>query len=324
MAIFATADDKYVPACTMALRSFQRWFPDCSYFLLGTRAAMSQRSIALLERYKIELIDVDLAHRFRRSACCDNGNAVERFYLFSGPELLWAKGYRYSLSVDGDVFCSRPFDLQALCDGVEGFRGRAIGTLARTLRNKQRQQHQKFDFEDWRVRDVLGMDENHCRSRWEVNSGVLVWNNMAMARHRLAEQAARVFDACGRCFCGDQELLAFTAAACGLPFTEMDDTFNFRFFEGAAQPDPRLIEQMRRGECNRIRIVHFVFSKPWCPVRAPSAVKAHFINAWRVFVLDELGNEGQAFFDDLSHVRVRFPIGFSWNIARKIRSRLRQ
>ena len=32
-AIYAAADDSYVPTAVMALRSFQRWYPDYGYFL---------------------------------------------------------------------------------------------------------------------------------------------------------------------------------------------------------------------------------------------------------------------------------------------------
>src|SRR5436309_2345139 len=109
VAVFAAADDGYVPYAVMALRSFQRWFPDCGYFLLASRAAMSVQSIALLGRYGIELIDVDDAARFARPARYKNVNPPECFYLFKGPELLAERGYRYSLAVDGDVFCSRRF-----------------------------------------------------------------------------------------------------------------------------------------------------------------------------------------------------------------------
>lgn len=37
VAMFAAEDNKYMPNRVMAVRSFQRWLPDCRYFLLGMR-----------------------------------------------------------------------------------------------------------------------------------------------------------------------------------------------------------------------------------------------------------------------------------------------
>jgi hypothetical protein len=81
----------------MALRSFQRWFPECSYFLLGTRASMSDRSLALLERYEIDLIDTDEAERFARP--WDKPiYPPETFYYLKGPETLARRGFAYSVA----------------------------------------------------------------------------------------------------------------------------------------------------------------------------------------------------------------------------------
>jgi hypothetical protein len=320
VAIFATADERYVPPSVMALRSFQRWFPEYNYFLLGLRVAMSAQSLALISRYGIELIDVDEAVRFVRPARYKNVNPLECFYIFKGPELLAERGYRYSLSVDGDVFCPRRFDLSAMCEGIQGFGGRPVGTLARTLGYKQRQQNEEFDFNDQRVYDVLGIDQEICQTRYEVNSGVVAWNNVAMAECEFFKKAVRVFKDCHGCFRGDQELLAFTAAAYHLPFSELDDSYNYNFFEDSLRCDAELREQMRQGQCWRIRIVHFVWCKPWRPTVAQHAVKAYFINQWRQFVLRELGDEAHALFEDLSFVRVRHPIGPFWNALRKVRA----
>ena len=320
IAIFATADNTYVPHSVIALRSFQRWFSDCGYFLLGSRAAMSVQSMAFLRRYGIELIDVNDAARFARPARYKNVNPPECFYLFKGPELLAERGYRYSLAVDGDVFCSRRFDLRAVCKGIQGFAGRPVGTLTRTLRNKQHQRNEEFDFGDQLVYDALGIDEETCRTRYEVNSGVVFWNNSAMAECRLFEKAVRLFENCHGCFRGDQELLAFTAAVHSLPFSELDDSYNYNFFEDSLRVNHSFQEEMRRGRCQRIRIVHFVFSKPWRTPASPSAVKAHFINEWRQFVLSELGDGASTLFGDLSLVRVRHPISPFWNLLRAVRA----
>src|SRR5215210_8073680 len=243
VAFFSTADEAYVPACVMALRSFQRWFPQCGYFLLGTRASMSDRSLAMLDRYEIELIDTDETKRFVRPPYKPvkphKLNPPEVFYTFKGPETLAERGFAYSIAVDGDVFCPRSFDVGAALRGVRGFRARPVGTLARTLEWKAREPFGggPFTFTTDSVRDALGINQEMLATNYEVNAGVVFWNNEAATEYGLFETAARVFAACSGCFEGEQSLLAFTTAASRIPVADLSDAYNFSFFVDSLKPD---------------------------------------------------------------------------------------
>jgi hypothetical protein len=317
--VFAAADESYVPYAAMALRSFQRWFPSWGYFLAGKRASMSPQSLDLLDRFEIELLDIDASQRFIRHEDYRKRYPVEIFNYLLVPEVLANRGITYSIGIDGDVFCARPFDFQCVFRNIEGFGGRPVGTLRRALLYRERKYPggEVFAFE--RVRDVLGIDEDLLDTRFEVNAGVVFWNNQAMARVGLSEKATTVFAECeGRVHC-DQTLLTLTAASHRLPFTELDATYNFCFSESFRE-SPELRRKLRRGECQDICIVHFAFAKPWRTTVTQSAIKAHFINSWRIFVVEELGDHAVDFFEDLSVVRARYPIGPFWNMVRRLRS----
>lgn len=316
VAVFAAADDQYVPKAVMALRSFQRWHSDWSYFLLATKAALSQESLAFIQRYNIELLDVDETHRFLKQGRNKHNYPLETIYKLKGPELVFQRGFTYSIGIDGDVFCARPLEIENLLGTIEGYAGVAVGDFGRTLGNKQREQNEEFDFSLERVRDTLGVDEVALSTTYEVNGGVLFWNNVAMAKLGLFDKVHQVFRQCQGCFEGGQDLMTFTAAVHDIPFMELGDSLNFSFFEDASvRLNNELREEVRRGEFQRIYIVHFVYCKPWLRPNHPTVVKAHFINAWRQFVVDELGDKAYELFDDLSVVR---PVSLAYRLWTRV------
>jgi hypothetical protein len=312
IAVFAAANDGYVPKAVMALRSFQRWYPDYGYFLLGAKAAMSRESLKFIRHHNIELLDVDEAHRFVKQGRTKNRFPVETIYRLKGPELLAERGFTYSIQADGDVFCVRPLEIENLLGRIEGFAGVVVGDLGRTLGNKQREENEEFDFSLERVRDTLGLelDDASLRTKYEVNGGVLFWNNVFMAKLGLFDRVIQVFRACRGCFEGSQDLMTFTAAVHDIPFLELGDPYNFSFFEDhSLRIDEKVQREVRRGKFQHIYIVHFLYCKPWLRPNRPDVAKAHFINAWRQFVVDELGDKAYELFDDLSVVR---PVSFAY------------
>jgi len=326
LAVYAAADDSYVPKAVMALRSFQRWHPDYSYYLLGTKAAMSQESLQFIRQFNIELIDVDESHRFVKLEQYKYPYPLETVIKLKGPELLAERGFLYSIVIDGDVFCARPLELEGLLGRIEGYAGRVVGDLARTLGNKQKEQNEEFNFSLELVCKTLGIDEAALSTNYEVNGGVLLWNNMFMAKLGLFDRVTQVFRQCRGCFEGGQDLMTFVAAAHNIPFTEVGDPYNFNFFEDSLRFDAVLQERIRMGQFHDIYIVHFVWCKPWLRQYRPSLVKMYFINAWRQFIVDELGETAYGLFDDLSIIQ---PVSFAnrlWNrvlrVSRLVRCNL--
>src|SRR5262245_5728838 len=127
IAIFTSANSSYVPKAAVALLSFRRWHPEFDYFVLGTKARMHPKTLTLLEDYEIELIDVGESRRLvRKEELVQKALPVETFYLLNGPELLAERGFDYSISIDGDVFCYRPLQLDSVLHLVQGFAGRPV------------------------------------------------------------------------------------------------------------------------------------------------------------------------------------------------------
>jgi hypothetical protein len=228
------------------------------------------------------------------------------------------------------VFCRRSFDLGAVLPGVGVFRAKPVGTLGRTIEWKSRGPFGRgpFTFTRDSVRDALGIDPAKLATNYEVNAGLIFWNNAAAAEHTLFEAVTNVFAACDGCFEADQDLLAFTAAAHGIPFAELSEAYNFCGFADTSHFDTigtNLRKQVRIGNLAHVCIVHFWNQKPWqrpdtWPHRPPPSIMTTFVNDWRRFVVSELGDTAFGLFDDLAVVRVRRPVKPFWNLLRRLRS----
>jgi lipopolysaccharide biosynthesis glycosyltransferase len=321
MAIFATANDQYVPKAVMALRSFQRWHPGYGYFLLGTKSAMSRESLDFIHKFSIKLLEVDERQRFAGQVQYKVSYPAEVFYKLRGAELIAEHGFEYSMAIDGDVFCARPLEIESVLDRIEGYAARPVGTLGRTFGWKQKHQN-TIDFSFEHIRNLLGINEQSLTTRYEINGGVVIWNNRAMMKIGLFEKAMDIFQLCRGSFVSEQDLLAITSAKHEIPFLELGDPYNFNFFEDSYRNDAVLIRRIRKGQFEDIQIVHFVWCKPWLRPARPNAAKAYFINAWRKYVIEELGVDANELFDDLSPVRAFTFTDRVFSRARRIGSKI--
>lgn len=309
LAFYASADDRYVPKAVLALRSFQRWHPQFGYVLIGTTASMSPSSWALIRRYGIEFIDVNDASRFPvqgRFAYKDR----ERFYSLRGPELLAARGFDYSVQVDGDVYCPKPLDLDnlhGLLVRTHGLAARPVGSLDRTLRHRYGDRNPDFDFSHRTVRKALGLSRWTLLTHYEYGSGVVYFNNAAMVEHGLYEGCIDVFNRCRGYLSGDQDLLAFSAAVMRLPVLHVGHGYHFTFFEDSPWGDGLLQRRIDRGDYEGVHVVHFVFVKPWLPIERPTPAKVDLVNSWRAFIRGELGSEARRYFDVVDPIVGQIP-----------------
>jgi pyruvyltransferase len=134
LAVFSAGTEDYVGYIVTAMRSFMR-HPEqrpMDFHVLGR--GFSPRSLELLRRHGIHYLDLDLTDVFPRGT--HDRYPSECFWIFKGPELFHELGYEFSLSVDGDVWCNRPLDLDWLPEvrhlaGIR--RGKTVGDFLSRL-----------------------------------------------------------------------------------------------------------------------------------------------------------------------------------------------
>src|SRR5262249_142623 len=156
-------------------------------------------NIELLRKHGVELLDVDETRRLVRKGVFKDKYPIEAFYKLKGPELLAERGFDYSITIDGDVFCYQSLPIDPILPDVTGYAGRIVGTLERTLRFKQVERNPEFDFSMKQIWRRLGLDQRVLRKRYEINNGFIIWNNTAMANIRFYDRALDVFNQCAGC-----------------------------------------------------------------------------------------------------------------------------
>lgn len=309
MAIVSAANDAYVPAATVALRSFQKWHPELDYFILATCDRLRDDTRKYIERNGIGIINIAEEDRLV-SSVPDPVYPPEAFFRLQAPELLADMGYTHTLYVDGDVYYNAPVNWQDLLPNVTGIAGRRVGTVSRLLDILYRKNGTAYDWSRDNALAHLGLTQQRLNASLEHNNGVLIWNNQAMKRIGFYGLNRDLFYRCNRCFQHDQELLSFVAVLHDLEFQELSDRFNFSFFEdslGTVHPDVYTLDrQLRRelalGYYGGVHMVHFVYSKPWKTYDVLPKTKAYFINRWRAHARDELNGAAPGIFADLSPV----------------------
>lgn len=268
VAVFCTADERYVVPALIALESVRRFHPSCGYFVIGNAKEIPLQSIELLRRNGIEFIHSD------RNEAFDSDVWPNTAYLaLFGPEILAGRGFDYSLGLDPDTLCVTPLDLERVYARTEGFAGIA----------NQAPRSSNFSAPE-RVKELYGLHEDVLRGA-NTNTGVVFWNNRAAASFRLGERSIDCYRHLleqGVPVVGDQALFALVSVLHeGLPFQHLDYRYNYRL---GNEKDLKL---SARG----VKIFHYTGIKPWQPWRPASLLErllppkwTRYRKLWRRFV----------------------------------------
>lgn len=269
---FSTADDKYARYSAVSLLSVRKWRPDIDLFIIGS--FFSDETKQFLSKYDIQYIEVDLDNLFHTSW----DYPKECYYIFSGPEILKKKGYKYSMYVDGDVYCHNDpinFDLKRIKDFA--------GAMT------------KSD-----IRAILGEDASTALSIYQnestlsenrIQTGIVYFNNNSLAKKDFLNSIASVYQTAidnNIPRKGDDSLLAlFRLAYPDWRYEDLGRKYNFISF--GAQ---RGVKYIRTDEDMLIHavFVHFTnHAKPWQNNgRFPTYTFTYFYHQWRRHAIDSL------------------------------------
>jgi len=110
-AIFCTSNNIYIPKCCVALLSVKKFNPEYDFYVFTS--SISNDHAQLCDRLNIKYIILDLQAYFYQEWRYPR----ECFYHFKCPELLYNMGYKYSIFIDGDIYCNNKIEIEwsSLC-----------------------------------------------------------------------------------------------------------------------------------------------------------------------------------------------------------------
>ena len=262
LAIYCTADERYVAPSVVALTSIRRFHPEAHYCLIADETKISAEKRHLLDAMQIELIpcsadQIDYVGPWPREA----------FLKLRGPEILLDRGFRFSLCVDGDTLCLRSLALDNILGKVSGYAG---------IRSQYRVGECFTDPEF--VRRRYGLSERQTNDA-TTNTGVIFWNNSFAAQLNFFQRCVRCWQECSpqgpEFFKGaDQSLFALASLLePQLPWLPLGQEYNYR----CHRPDVANLALPR----NKIRVVHYTWKKPWETIGVTSPRKDRLLFSFR-------------------------------------------
>ena len=246
VAVYCTADAGYVVPSLIALASMRRFHPEHDYFIIADRDRLSPGQEQIISKQGIELI-----HFGKNQLFADVAHLTkECYWKFVGPEIFLPRSFRFSMLIDGDTLCVRPFEFTELLPLIEGYAG---------IRRYESARHWSFRYPEW-IQRQFRLAPEIMESDY-TNTGVVIWNNQKMVELGLLERAVTCYGVCCRVHpgmfrVGDQSLMALISEIQPrLPWFILPATDNFRVNSEE--------ERRRLSDPESIRIIHYTGRKPW-------------------------------------------------------------
>ena len=263
---------------TVALESVRRFHPQCSFFALLPESEVGdgRRWTALLHSWsRGNVKPLALPKDVQARDFVAPGGAPYSsmtFHRHRVPQMLWTRGLQFSINLDPDVMCVRPWDLSVLLQ-VRFVAGREVGSGARTAQWLQ----ERADLSSQSnadatenvtklLRTTLNMTRPELRRAREINGGVIVFNNSAAAQLDWSGTFARYFAQLKHVLEGDQDLIGLVLAANpSFPRYLLSSVHNYAFRRDRERLPYDVARRLRHGLFSQQVInVHFVTDgKPW-------------------------------------------------------------
>jgi pyruvyltransferase len=275
IAIFGAVTENYVEYMIASLRSFKKYNGDndFDYFIIGH--AFSARTQRLMNKYGIGYINLNLAKDFPRKQ--RHRYPGECFWIFKGPELFSDRGYRYSISVDGDIYCNRKLELEWLpqLEHLAGIdRGCSCGEFLQNLG--------QLDM----ITRKLGSAGLNSRRR-ATNTGVLFYNNSELVAKNFYQHIVDIYqrsEKAGIVRGGDDSTLAMLLALhADIKMHMLPSVWNF--YQGMNKQQTSVDDHKELELKKKVQdafIVHLIHLKPWRHYsKFPNPWVQHYIGEWR-------------------------------------------
>lgn len=265
-ALFGCGDSDYVPKLIVSLASVKRFHPQLDAFIFCPR--IHAEDIPAAAQVGIQLVPIDPSTDFQRVLPAGGSTwPRESFGHLLAWRILSCFGYDYSISIDGDVLCCRPLDLQSVAIQGADLACVCNGTVGRQFRMADLSTPE----------ELLFFSRLSHPWRWTPNTGIIFWNHSRLKRSLFARRVLDVFRnlPSGYHIPSDQHLLAITIAEYSLRIHWLDTRWNFcRGVETVRSPawlwDLRFHPDRCESDPQKVFFLHLF--KPWERLQEPAPI----------------------------------------------------
>lgn len=276
---FTTCNDAYVAQSLISLLSVRKWNPQIDLAVISR--GLAEDSVRLLEAHGVDPVIINLDKQFWKSF----GYPIECYYMFAGPEVLAARGYDYSVYIDGDVYCNNPIDIDWAA--VPYYAGTSFA----------------------RIQDLLGNDWETITRLWaprtvpdyRINSGVVFFNNARLCNITFLSRIAELYGASivhNIPRPGDDSLFSlFQLVYQSFPATPLGRRYNLVFVGDDVRDERDTFLRHWDDAIGNCVLFHLaiVTAKPWCRAHTfPCYTAKWFYAKWQQLAIDVLGCDGVA------------------------------
>lgn len=221
IAVYCVSDENYIKPSIVALKSFKVTNPEVDLFIVSDAVdKIEERVKKTLLDENIEILDPKFRGKFKKSQKWPE----EVFWVLGIPEILYEKGYNYSITIDADILCKKNMDLKNLTKNIE-----FVGAIKDELELGQMLNDKEFLNEEY----GLKTSDYNMES---PNTGFMIYNNRYCHENKIFEKHCNLFNnlekknSIENVF-ADQGLLGLLIKVYNLSFYQLDRSYNFMVHE---------------------------------------------------------------------------------------------
>lgn len=276
--VFGVCNQNYISKVLVALLTAKTHNPNYDYYILTSKYNKEERR--LCNDLGVKLILTELSSDFRKQWEYPR----ECFYHFKGPEIFHKLGYKYSIYIDGDIYCNSKINLDYnLIKDIGGGELKRIKKFYYSIYGNIGKKKKLFDkYED----------------RDRVNTGVLIYNNESLTKKKFYKKIRLLYNKLlnyGIPCKGDDSLLAvFLLQNPKIDVVGLGRNYNYITTRWGLPKLRKNYYTSQESVINNVIFYHCVIWKPWNIKKKnkfPNYTTKYFCNKWIDTMIDNFSQK---------------------------------
>lgn len=173
--VFCCATDNYIPYCIVSLLTFTHHNPEYDPYIIVKDCSKDMESLST--KFGIGIIKINLDDSFHTAW----NYPVECYYHFKGPDIFNEMGYRYSVFMDGDIYCNAKYSIKFY--KIKGMAG--VSYVKCSVIFEYQNEYDK-------VKKAFGLTDKHLDCD-DIQAGVICYNNRNLVELNFFDKMLKLY-----------------------------------------------------------------------------------------------------------------------------------